>query len=99
MFAIEGSSMVPRLKPGDLIIAVKTRKLSINDIVIFRHPVAGIVAHRIIDKANQGCYTKGDNNPLRDPDILQENQVIGKMWFRIPWLGQPRNLIKKMLGW
>jgi signal peptidase len=95
IFAITGSSMCPYLNPGDLILVKKTTEVHCNDVVVFRHPSTGIIAHRIIAIIDQGYYSKGDNNPVRDPGILHKKQVIGKMCYRLAWFGKPRILVNK----
>jgi len=101
-------SMVPTLNIGDLLIVEGVSSSqdinadpSNGDIIIFRKPYnpSEFVVHRAIEKSqtdNGESYfiTKGDNNSARDPWQVKEDDIIGKVIWRIPLLGY----IKIFLG-
>ena len=51
------------------------------------------VIHRIIEKKQENgefrFVTKGDNNISPDSEIVRENQLIGKVIFKIKYIGYP----------
>jgi len=98
------SSMEPTLNIGDLLIVqgvVDSDDVDVGEIIIFRKPTSPdeFIVHRVIEKS-QTQYgetyfiTKGDNNFARDPWKVTENHIIGKVLWRIPFLGY----IKIFLG-
>jgi len=90
----------PTLHVGDLIIIqgvdpekIKAAPYPDGDIIVFRHPEATkeLIVHRAI--ANQTVNgeirftTQGDGNSGADPQPVPEDNVIGKVVLRIPWIG------------
>jgi signal peptidase len=85
---------------GDLIIVQGTDSKDIKaapypdgDIIVFRRPQAGneLIVHRAIEKRtiNGKIFfeTKGDGNASPDQDLVPEDNVVGKVILRIPWIG------------
>lgn len=85
--AVPTGSMVPVLRPGDLIVVLPYlgAKLQVGDIVVFRtEKDTGWIVHRIVggDSA-QGFTTRGDANPGPDPYPVFPRHVVGT----VPVLG------------
>lgn len=103
---VESGSMVPTLEKGDLIfsIGVTSSSLKVGDIILFKSPQDPniIIVHRIIRIYKNGdtilIQTKGDNNPVPDPWTINGDQVLGKVIFRIPYLGWPA-IISNQISW
>lgn len=103
---VASGSMVPTLNIGDLLIVqgVNSRNLQIGDVIVFKPPYPywrGVPwVHRIIDKrirANEVEYrTKGDANISPDPFWIKSSNIIGKVLYRVPYLGYVSLLLK---GW
>lgn len=109
---VVSESMLPTLKPGDLIICMKGEP-ELNDIVIYSGFRDYPIIHRIIgvndtycrgdnpyriEINNQTCYSiQGDNNPVRDPPVA-EDQIMCVVKAKIPYAGYPRYLIFKVFG-
>jgi len=89
------------LHVGDLIIIQKMKAEEIKaepypngDIIVFRKPGdEDLIVHRAIAKENRSgtwyFQTKGDGNSIPDstsPNIPEEN-VVGKVVMRVPWIG------------
>ncbi len=101
-------SMEPTLNIGDLLIVQGVNGLDeINadhengDIIVFQKPnnPNDFVVHRAVEKSKMSgdipfLVTKGDNNPSEDPWKVKEENLIGKVVWRIPLLGY----IKIFLG-
>ncbi len=87
---------------GDIIIVKGDVNYSIGDVAVYISPLGLPIVHRIINKTcNKECYYtfKGDNslNPLPWERKVPQNKVVGKVIFRIPYLGLPKVLVVKLL--
>jgi signal peptidase I len=58
---VDGTSMLPTLKDGQDVTAVKTNKFKVGDIVIARHPTYGLIIKRVATIANGKVFLKSDN--------------------------------------
>lgn len=82
---VEGNSMVPTFYDGDiiLVVGVKPSDLNVGDVIIYKTYNDRMIVHRIIEVIiNDGKYffkTQGDNNPLPDPGLVSETQVVGRV--------------------
>ena len=101
--AIATGSMEEELFPGDVAII---KKCNSNDIIvgdIIEYQMEGYtVIHRVVEKNQRNgeffFTTKGDNNKMPDAEEVKENQVIGKVIFKIKYIGYPAiwlNLIQQ----
>jgi len=61
---VSGTSMFPTLKDGQDIVAVKTNKFKVDDIVIARHPTYGLIVKRVASIRNGKVYLKSDNRTV-----------------------------------
>ncbi len=101
ILVIGSNSMTGSINKGDVIFYKKTNDISMNDIIVYDKDRAKIV-HRVVDVKNinneQRYYTKGDANKLKDEKYVTNDNVIGKVLFRIQYLGNPtlflRNIFK-----
>lgn len=79
-----GESMLPTIQEGKVVIIYKTKKVKEGDIVAFS--VNGVyVLHRIVEITTDGkvffYHTQGDNNKIRDPYVLYQENILGKLLF------------------
>jgi len=99
--SVASGSMIPKLYPGDIVIATKPEKLNIGDIIIYHANCYALpnedIIHRIIGFEDEKIITKGDNNLVKDPCPVEKNQVKGKVIFTIPLLGWPKLLLYKLI--
>jgi signal peptidase I len=85
---ITGSSMVPSVRPNDLVVLRAQPSYRVNDVVAYRSTTLGaVVLHRIVGEEDGRVVVKGDNNSWTDVDHPAKDELIGKEWFRIPALG------------
>lgn len=92
--AIATGSMEEELFPGDVAII---KKCNSNDVVvgdIIEYQMEGYtVIHRIVEKNQRNgeffFVTKGDNNKYPDAKEVTEGQLIGKVIFKIKYIGYP----------
>lgn len=86
---------------GDVILVKKVsiEELKVGDVIVFNSP-NGKIIHRIISIEDGKVTTKGDANPspLSFEQHVGANQIIGKAYFRIPYLGYPRIILLMLLG-
>lgn len=68
---VSGNSMLPVLRPGDLVLGVSTNFAGFKqgDIVIWYATIMHGTVHRVVNVTGTTVITKGDNNPLPDPPI------------------------------
>ena len=94
--AVEGDSMVPTLRSGDLAIVREHGEYEVGDVVVYMRPTARgaeqRMIHRIVGGSEEtGFITRGDNNDADDSDRTPPDEIIGSMWVRVPgafgWLG------------
>ena len=96
--AIISNSMYPNIKRGDAVVSEKINKkdlksIKLNDIIEYRLGGASVV-HRIVgidlDKdGNLVFVTKGDNNNDVDAEKVTEEQVLGIVHMKVPFVGYP----------
>ena len=92
--AIASGSMVPSLYIGDISVIKKCGPSDVNVGDIIEYQMDGYtVIHRIAEKKQKkGEFyftTKGDNNSQPDNAEVTEKQLIGKVIFKIRYLGYP----------
>ena len=104
---IGSGSMMPTINKGDVVI-VKTLKqnelkeIKKNDVLVYNHD-RKIIVHRIIEIKELGgkeyYLTKGDNNATKDAYLVDKEDVIGIVSFRIKYIGYPTvSLNEKIAG-
>ena len=92
--AIASGSMTPNINKGDIVIVDTKAPYNIEegDPIAYTHENI-IVVHRVVKKQefhNQTIYyTKGDANNNIDDLVIEEDMIIGKVRFRIPYIGYP----------
>lgn len=92
--SITSGSMQPKLRPGDVVIAVGNggAGIKIGTIVVFEDPARGdLVTHRIVGVNDNGSYiTKGDANGINDAQAVPPGNVRGTGKWVVPYVGLPR---------
>lgn len=91
-YAVTSGSMAGTLNRGDVVFSRKADFDDIRpgDVVTFRSADStGYFTHRVvsIDAQEKKITTKGDANPTEDPLPSDADQVVGKMWYSVPFLG------------
>lgn len=101
-------SMEPNLPPGTLVIIkpTDTQSIRVGDVITYRIKAgdAGVVTHRVteVTKSAGGASTfttKGDNNPVADANPVASTQVVGKLWYSIPWIGNVNSMVGNNRAW
>jgi len=95
VMVIRSDSMLPTLKPHDLIIVqeITIDEIEVGDIAVFDSHLQGIgiIAHRAVEKFDDhgeiAIDTKGDHVDERDPWMVHDEDLIGKVIDIIPTIG------------
>jgi signal peptidase I len=92
--SITSGSMQPKLRPGDVVIAVGNGGAGIKTgtIVVYEDPARGdLVTHRIVGVNDDGSYvTRGDANGVNDAQAIPSENVKGVGKWVVPYVGLPR---------
>ena len=86
---VDGSSMLPTYRDGDLVIARERVAYAIGDVIVFAAPrQRRYVIHRIAGgDAVTGWTTRGDNNLRDDGWSVPDEAVLGREWLVLPRVG------------
>ncbi|TFD85989.1 signal peptidase I [Cryobacterium serini] len=96
------SSMEPGLPPGTLVIVrpVAAEALRLGDVVTYQMESgdARVVTHRIISIASssdgsRSFIVQGDNNSAPDDDPVLAEQIQGRLWYAVPYVGYVNNAV------
>ena len=99
---VVSESMVPVLEKNDFIVykATEIEKLSPEDIVVYKRPVADghiLIVHRLLAITDGYAITKGDNNVVQD-EPFEASNIVGKVVFTIPQLGALMESLSSVMG-
>jgi signal peptidase len=92
---------------GDIMVlrGFSADKIKIGDVIVYKVPSrSDPIIHRVISKYYLSgkllLQTKGDHNFASNNDEKQivEEQIVGKAFFRIPYLGWIKILFVKLIG-
>jgi signal peptidase I len=102
-------SMEPTYPPGTLVIVkpIDSHDIRIGDPITYQLESGeqAVVTHRVIaiTKSTDGSTTyttQGDNNGAPDAAAVIPEQVKGKVWYSVPWIGYLNNLVSgNVRGW
>ena len=95
LVAVASGSMRPTLEVGDLIIVqgIPASEIKVGDIIVFNQPgetsntIHRVVAIETLANGTIEFRTKGDANPTEDPQWTPEQNVKGRVLYRIPYIG------------
>lgn len=86
-FLVQSGSMEPSIMVGDLILVKKQSSYSQNEVITFQNQNQRITTHRINEIKNGSIITKGDANRVEDNDLINQEQILGKVVLVLPKLG------------
>ncbi|MFZ5884624.1 MAG: signal peptidase I [Chloroflexota bacterium] len=91
-----GNSMEPGFHIGDLIVTHEESTYRVGDAVVYRNgELENFVFHRIIAEGEGRFTLKGDNNTWTDTYQPTGDEIIGKLWLRIPKGGKVIQAIRQ----
>lgn len=101
LLVISSGSMTPSLGIGDIIVIEprSIQSISVGDIVAFSNGV-NIIVHRVVNEASDGdcLVTRGDANDVNDPLWACSNTILGRVVFRVPYIGYPFLIAVSAIG-
>ena len=95
---VQSGSMAPTINAGDLVIVKPSYKYKKGDIVTFLSKNKFNVTHRVFEVGETQIITKGDANKVNDQEPVNVNQILGKVFYIIPYFGHLIMFIKTIPG-
>jgi signal peptidase len=101
-YTVLTGSMRPTYPPGTLIVVkeVPTDELAVGTVVTYQLETgeAAVVTHRIVavNRNTRGetlFVTQGDANAAPDINQVRPEQIRGKVWYAVPYLGHVNSMI------
>lgn len=109
LYTIISPSMTPNIKVYDVVVVktTDTSALKVGDVISFYSNNVYFdgkpITHRIVKKYNTeegiSYITKGDANAEVDNDYVYEQNIVGKVIFKIPALGRVQFFLASQGGW
>ncbi|MFJ7935684.1 signal peptidase I [Sporosarcina sp. NPDC096371] len=98
------NSMNPSFETGDMFFAKKVDpgEVKVDDVITFKETGGKLITHRVIEVVNNsgevGFVTKGDNNNVKDEEVVKGENLIGKQAFIIPNAGFIAKFLRSPIG-
>ena len=105
LIGVASESMSPYINKGDAVLidkSIKIKDMKKGDVIAYQSGDK-VIIHRIvtIDTNKDGVIivdTKGDANNVKDNVELKDEDIIGKMVFKIPYIAWPTVWLKERFG-
>ncbi|OGN91790.1 MAG: signal peptidase I [Chloroflexi bacterium RBG_13_50_10] len=105
-FTIYGGSMMPTVPIGSVVAvkSVEASTIKVGDIITFRTGMEAdkVTTHRVVEVSNSSgalsFRTAGDSNAKSDGNVVLAENVVGNVWFHMPFLGYLSSFVKTKLG-
>lgn len=96
---VESGSMEPTFGTGSVIMTRSASSYNVGDVVTFqRRTDERATTHRIIAKEDELYTMQGDANNAPDLIPVEEIEIVGAVFFHIPFLGYVLNFAQQPLG-
>lgn len=98
------NSMNPSFETGDMLFVNKVdpTEVKVDDVISFKEMGGKLITHRVIEVINNsgeiGFVTKGDNNNVKDEEVVKGENLIGKQVFNIPKAGYIAKFLRSPMG-
>lgn len=100
-FVVLSGSMQPTLPVGSIIFTKDIPSYRVGEMITFQNGSVP-VTHRIIDTQMKDTLinykTQGDANSDPDGQLVSKNEIIGKVFYHIPYIGKITSLLKTLPG-
>jgi signal peptidase I len=98
-FLVQSGSMAPAINTGDLIFVKPVASYQVGEIITFIDRDSKKVTHRVYKINYDNTFlTKGDANSVVDSGSVNPQQIIGKVFLSLPYLGYVINFSKTFPG-
>ena len=100
---VASGSMYPNINLGDLVIVQKcnVNDLEVGTVIEYKRKDFSVI-HRVVEITQKNgeftLITQGDNNDGPDMDPVKEDQIVGRVIARIPYLAWPTIWIDNLRG-
>jgi signal peptidase len=92
---MSSGSMEPALRVGSVVLTrmVDATAIGVGDVITFHPPGSRtVVTHRVVEVSTEAegrrlLFTKGDANPVRDPEPVVVTGRIARVAWAVPYLG------------
>ncbi|TSC68582.1 MAG: type I signal peptidase SipW [Parcubacteria group bacterium Gr01-1014_56] len=101
---VKSGSMAPAIPVGSLVVVKPQASYAVGEVVTFGEDSARQIptTHRIVSIEGSGTNVsyrvKGDANEEADPELVNPNQIIGKVFVAVPYAGYVLDFAKQPLG-
>lgn len=101
-YTILTGSMEPQYPPGTLVVVkpVDVSEINLGDVITYQLESGKpqVVTHRVVavGAAADGTplfITRGDANDADDPEPVQPVQIVGELWYSVPYVGWINNVV------
>jgi len=86
-FIIQTGSMLPEIEIGEMVVVKRKKDYQRGDIITYQVHHSYFITHRIIEKTEEGFYTKGDFNNTKDEKMIKKEEIQGKVMMHSKVLG------------
>ncbi|MDP3941881.1 MAG: signal peptidase I [bacterium] len=110
-FVVVSGSMEPTVPVGSIVYSQKSGGYQKGDVISFKNSKGQTVTHRIISVVKESpkqeipsketpilYKTKGDANNTADTASVLSGDVLGKVFFQVPYVGRVIGFIKTPVG-
>lgn len=106
LFSISSGSMSPMIPVASVVVVkpVAAADIGVGDVITFNTSSIEekAVTHRVVEVIDEdgslSFRTAGDANGSPDGTTVSANNVIGKVWFHVPYLGYLSSFVQTKLG-
>jgi len=102
VMVVKSGSMEPAIRTGSIVAVKPANEYRIGDIITFRTGRDEPTTHRVVEVRNENgsesYVTQGDANNAPDSDVVEQNQVVGKVLFSVPYAGYAVDVARQPVG-
>jgi signal peptidase len=100
---VESGSMEPTIPTGAIVLTRPETLYQVGDVVTYqRRTDQAATTHRLVDKVDDGSQqvflTQGDANNVADVQPVLPEEIAGKVWFNVPYLGYVLSFFRSPWG-
>ncbi len=105
-YVVLSGSMSPTIHAGDVVVSrnVETAEIGAGDVIVFHDGSVSSdrTTHRVVNVVHRddGVFfeTKGDANENPDANPVPADDVIGRVWFHVPYIGHLMIFARSRMG-
>lgn len=104
LMTVLSGSMEPKIHTGSIVVVKSVADYKVGDIITFGQntktevPTTHRIAEVKVENGEMVYKTKGDANNGEDNKEVSRKDIIGKVYFSLPYLGYAIDFVKKPFG-